>query len=134
MKLGTQTASLTNHMYSRATIGQPKPEPGMGATVLAWTDRYAATIVSVEELSSKRYQYLVEVVRDKATVIAGSSFDGSAEYSYERNPKACSDLWASRRDGGAWIAVERNDAGRLVKREGNGLRIGERDEYRDPSF
>jgi primosomal protein N' len=47
MKLGAQTASLTNHLQSRATIGQPEPTVGMGATLLGWTDRYAGTIVEV---------------------------------------------------------------------------------------
>ena len=47
MKLGTQTGSLTNHIYSRAVIGQPNPEIGMGATVLCWTDRHAATITAI---------------------------------------------------------------------------------------
>jgi hypothetical protein len=135
MKLGHETGSVMNHLYSRGTIGQPTPVVGMGATVLAWTDRYAATIVSVEEIGgSKRYRYIVGVARDKATVIAGNSFDGSAEYAYERNERSGVELWASKVDGGAWVAVKRNEAGRLVKREGNGLRIGERDEYRDPSF
>ena len=32
MKLGTETGSMTNHIYSRATKGQPDPAVGMGAT------------------------------------------------------------------------------------------------------
>lgn len=32
MQLGTQTASLTNHLLARATISQPDPTLGMGAT------------------------------------------------------------------------------------------------------
>lgn len=58
----------------------------------------------------------------------------SADYEYERNPMGRIEQWASKVDGGAWVPVGRNDKGRLVKREGNGLRIGERDEYRDPCF
>jgi len=30
MKLGTQTASLVNNLYSRGVIGEPVPEVGMG--------------------------------------------------------------------------------------------------------
>lgn len=35
MKLGTQTGSVINHLYSRGVIGQPTPEVGMGATANA---------------------------------------------------------------------------------------------------
>ena len=34
MKLGSQTGSVINHLYSRAVIGQPKPKVGMGCTLL----------------------------------------------------------------------------------------------------
>ena len=48
MRPGTDTGSAMNALYSRMTKGQPEPVVGMGATILAWTDRYAATIASVE--------------------------------------------------------------------------------------
>ena len=34
MQLGKQTASINNHLLSRAVIGQPSPKLGMGATLL----------------------------------------------------------------------------------------------------
>jgi hypothetical protein len=34
MRIGTQTNSLVNHLYSRAVNGQPEPVIGMGATLL----------------------------------------------------------------------------------------------------
>jgi hypothetical protein len=134
MKLGTETVSVMNHLYSRATLGEPVPVVGMGATILAWSDRYAATIVSVEEFAGGRYKYLVGVVNDKCKVVAGSSHDGSAAYEYEPGggtPR----YWAKKKTSGAWVSVKRNEAtGKLNMTHGNGLRIGERDEYRDPSF
>lgn len=134
MKLGSETGSVINHFQSRATIGQPKPVVGMGATLLFWTDRQAASIVSVEEIISKRYRYIVGVQEDRSRVVSGSTYDGSAEWAFERNPENVVRLFASRVDGGQWVSVQRNDKGRLVKMDGVGLRIGERDTYRDPSF
>ncbi|MBI0325563.1 hypothetical protein [Burkholderia plantarii] len=43
---------LVNHLQARAVIGQPEPVVGMGVTILAWTDRYAGTIVKIEKLRS----------------------------------------------------------------------------------
>lgn len=136
MKLGTQTGSLINHLCSRATIGQPVPEVGMGATMLLWTDRHAATISKVEDLSSKRWRHQIEVQADIATVVEGSSHDGSASYVYRPNAKAGVHIFRSERDGGQWCEVRANDKGNMVlcNGGGRGLRIGEREEYRDPSF
>lgn len=136
MKLGTQTGSVVNHIYSRATIGQPRPVVGMGATELLWSDRHAATITKVTELTSKRWLYEIEVVCDKATVISGSGHDGSAEYSYEPGT-GTPNIYRSRREGGEWVQVFLNkDTGKVCQAVGGGrgLRIGDRDEYRDPSF
>lgn len=146
MKLGTQTASLVNHLYSRAVIGQPEPVVGMGATVLSWTDRHAATIVSVGTQRFKGKDLVAIVVQeDRATVVKGSCHDGSAEYEYAANP----DGWRNefvRGDDGKWFQVGRNIlrydefdkpvfSSRLsVKKNGPGLRIGERQEHYDPSF
>jgi hypothetical protein len=47
MKLGSQTASLSNHLLSRAVIGEPEVKAGMGVTFLSWTDRDPGTIFRV---------------------------------------------------------------------------------------
>lgn len=131
MKLGTQTGSVINHLHSSAVIGQPEPVVGMGATMLLWTDRSACTITNVQQVRGKT---IVTVRTDYATVVAGSSHDGSAEYSYARNPKGC-ECHFRREDDGRWQQVVINQqTGRWGKVSGRGLRIGERDEYRDPSF
>lgn len=133
MKLGTQTGSVINHLHSRATIGQPVPVVGMGATMLLWSDRSACTITNVQQVRGKT---IVTVQKDYATVVAGSSHDGSAEYRYSRNPGG-SENHFRREDDGRWQQVIINrQTGRWGKVTGGGcgLRIGERDEYRDPSF
>jgi hypothetical protein len=43
MHLGTQTGSLTNHLYSRIKLPS-EVKVGDGATLLGWTDRYAGTV------------------------------------------------------------------------------------------
>ena len=131
MKLGTQTGSVINHLHSRAVIGQPDPKPGMGCTILMWTDRHAATIFRVFQVGKAT---LVETRDDHARVIAGSSHDGSAEYEHKVDVKGRARHFRRKTDG-MWEAVRKNEAtGRWVKAAGNGLRIGDRDTYRDPSF
>lgn len=134
MELGSQTGSVINNLMSRGVIGQPKPKVGMGVTILMWTDRVAGTIVNVEEVISKRWLYLIEVQQDRSKVVAGSSFDGSAEYAYEANASAPIEPFGFDRKLQRWTEIRRNEAGRVVKVDGRGLRIGEREEYRDPSF
>ncbi len=131
LKLGTQTGSLTNHIYSRAVNGQPEPAVGMGATILGWTDRHAATITKVWRSSKTGPLYLI-VKEDTATVIKGSIHNGTAEYSYAPNPQGSETYFRQRKDG-QWQATAFNGK-RYVKVEGYGLRIGEREEHYDPSF
>lgn len=133
MKLGTQTGSVINHLHSRAVIGQPESVVGMGATMLLWSDRRACAITNVQQARGK---LIVTVQRDHATVVAGSSHDGSAEYSYAPNPRG-GEHHFRREDDGRWQQVVINrKTGRWGKVDGGGrgLRIGERDEYLDPSF
>jgi hypothetical protein len=130
MKLGSQTNSLVNHIQSRATIGQPVPEVGMGATILAWTDRYPATIVEVQVIKGRTY---VTVQEDRAKMISGDYYN-PGEYEYTRNPEASFQTWRTN-DKGFWEGTYFNPkTKRWVKNPGNGLRIGDRDKYHDPSF
>lgn len=133
MKLGTQTGSLTNHMYSRMTIGQPEPVEGMGATILGWTDRHPGTIINVSQRAGGIVIYVRE---DKATRTDGNGRSECQSYSYEANSEGR--LWTFRQTKtGAWEEVTVNQkTGRFNKAEGGGygLRIGERDKYHDYSF
>lgn len=131
MKLGTETGSLVNHMYARGTRGQPAPEVGMGATLLLWTDRQAATIIAVETDAQGRT--MVTVQEDAAKVIRGSERDGSAEYAYTADPRGATYTFRME-EGKGWRAVTKGARGRWKLAEGHGLRIGDRRHYRDPSF
>lgn len=128
MKLGTQTASLTNHIYSRMVVGQPKPEVGMGATVLCWTDRHAATITQVWANG------VVTVQRDRAIRNDNNGMSECQNCTFEANPNGNKQHFRPTKNG-SWHEVTWNpDTKRWNKMEGAGLRIGDRDEYRDYSF
>jgi hypothetical protein len=131
MKLGTQTGSVINHLHSRAVIGQPEPKPGMGCTILKWTDRDAATIFRVFQVGKAT---IIETRDDHTRCISGSAHDGSAKYEHKINVKGFARHFR-RRDNGMWGEVIKNQAsGRWILSGRNGLRIGERDTYYDPSF
>lgn len=130
MKLGTQTGSLVNHLYGRMVIGQPEPFVGMGCTVLGWTDRHAATIV---RMSSDKKEFTVR--RDHAKVIAGSQHDGSAQYEYSANPDGRETTFKLDRAGTyRQVRLNERDNWVFVQGGGKGIRLGEREEYYDPSF
>lgn len=134
MKLGSQTGSVMNHLQSLEVIGQSKPFVGMGATILGWTDRHAGTITKVTELTaSKKYQYLIEVVRDKSTLISGSAASESQVYSFEPG-NGTPTTYRLPKDG-LWEEIRLNpDTGRYKQTKCKGLRIGERDTYSDPTY
>ena len=136
MKLGSECGSVINHLYSRMVIGEPKPEVGMGATILSWSDRDAGTIVSVVEIGgSKRWLYEIEIRLDHARVVSGSGHDGSAVYEFSPEPHGGVYVFRKERESGKWIEMRRDPlSGKLRVSKGHGLRIGARDKYRDPSF
>ena len=130
LKLGTETGSLTNHLMSRMTIGAPEPVVGMGATLLSWTDRNAATVVEVWKQGASEFIALTD---DDATLVGGSCMSESQTYEYTPRPEGYRTTFR-RRPGGTWEAVRKSDSGRWVKAEGPGLLLGRRETYRDPSF
>lgn len=128
MKLGSQTGSVTNHIMSRMTKGEPKPFAGMPCTILCWTDRHGATIVDVLPNG------VIAVQTDKATRVDTNGMSESQKYTYERRPNGGKTYFRKAKTG-AWQEVMRNVATkRWNKVEGHGLRLGERDEYHDFSF
>jgi hypothetical protein len=135
MKLGTETNSLVNHLYSRMTIGAPAPVVGMGATTLSWTDRHAATVTKVFELTSKVWAYEIHVVDDVVTVVSGSTHDGSAVFSTVPSNDGYAALYRMDRKTGAWVRGHINpETGKFKKSSSGGLILGQRDHYVDPSF
>ena len=131
MKLGTQTGSLTNHILSRATIGQPVPVVGMGATILCWTDRKPATIVAVD---ARKSGTIVTVQEDVAKRADENGLSEDQTYTFTANPNARKITFRQAK-GGGWQEVTFNAATKRWNAvEGHGLRIGERDKYHDFSF
>jgi hypothetical protein len=119
---------MINNVLSVATIGQPAPEVGMGATELLYTDRHACTVIKVFEYRKQTY---VTVQRDKAKLTTGSTIYENQEYTFEANPSGRVDTY--RFDGTRWVHVILNDlTNRWKNTGGSNLRIGERDEYYDP--
>jgi hypothetical protein len=131
MKLGTETGSVINHLYARSTIGQPVPAYGMGATELLWSDRHACTITNVQLVRGKT---IITVQRDYAKVVSGSAHDGSAAYEYAPNPNGSESHYRLEANGNWQGVVISQQTGRWGKAGSRGLRIGERQEYYDPSF
>jgi hypothetical protein len=121
MKLGRDTGSLINHVMSFAASGKPAPVVGMGATVLMWTDRHAATIVEVSA-NGKR----VGIREDIATRTDANGMSESQTYSYAPNEAAAVEYYSLRKNG-RYVRV-----GSSIN--GTGLLIGDRRQYRDFGF
>jgi hypothetical protein len=76
----------------------------------------------------------VEVREDRAIRTDSNGLSESQTYTYEPNPNG-ERHWFRRRKNGIWEEVTRNQVSRRWNATGGlGLRIGEREEYRDPSF
>uniref|UniRef100_A0A6M3LRF4 Uncharacterized protein n=1 Tax=viral metagenome TaxID=1070528 RepID=A0A6M3LRF4_9ZZZZ len=125
MQLGTETGSLVNHVLS-GTKGAPTPEVGMGATILMWSDRRAATIVRVRlfqtgPLKGKVRQVLVQ--EDKATRTDSNGQSDMQTYSYEPDTNAPIRVFTANR----------NQDG-VFRGAGGTLRIGSRNHYYDFGF
>ena len=132
MKLGSQTNSLTNHILSRAVIGQPEPVVGMGATILSWTDRHPATITKVQTDTQGRW--IVTVQEDQAERLDDNGFSESQKYKFSLNPNGFTS-WFRFETGKGWREItpgKKLNSWKLS--EGHGLRIGERNKYHDFSF
>lgn len=128
MKLGTDTGSLINHVYSQSNVYVPSV--GEGATVLGWSDRQAATVVSVER---KGKGHLIIVQYDTATRADNNGMSDAQEYEFTANPngvKCTYRLW----DDGRLHSVYKNDKGRYVKSGDGGVRFGKRSQFYDYSF
>ena len=135
-----------NDIMSRATIGAPEPEVGMGATQLMWSDRYPFTIIAV---SKNKNQIIVQ--RDDCKRTDTNGMSDSQSYEFTPNPQA--DTYLVRRmPGGEWRVVSlevwdergraypRNEAvlALLDKRKGRAtgsiIAVGYRDRYYDFSL
>lgn len=103
-----------------------EPEVGMGASILVGTDRYAATVVEVLRHRNGKLRGVV-VQEDRATPRGSVVYTEHQEYDYARDPDAARKVFTLRKDGRFVLASDR-------ARNGQGLRVGVRESYRDPHF
>ena len=130
LRLGTQTGSLINNIMSRSVIGEPTPEIGMGATMLSWTDRNPATIVSVFNKGKTMY---IGVNEDDAVRTDNNGISESQTYEFKFNPHVAIRYYRKTAQG-TWEGCYINpETGRFVKGCGSVI-IGQRGKYWDPSF
>lgn len=132
MKLGTDTGSLINHVMSREIAvtedGNPViPFVGMPATILLWSDRDPATVISFDGK-------ILKVQEDNAVRTDGNGMSECQTYEYSEDKNGS--IFCFRRDKrGFWKEVVFNpETNRYNKTDGVGLRLGEREKYYDYSF
>ena len=94
MRLGKETGSVINHLMS--DIGLVEPKVGMGATILCWSDRHAATIVKVTKAT-------IHVRRDKAIRTDKNGMSEIQTYTYEPDPDAPVEVFRKTKRG--WRAT-----------------------------
>mgnify|MGYP001567304673 CR=1 FL=1 len=117
------TSSSTTPATSGAGLNiGPAPLVGMGATILFWTDRKAATIVAVSA-DGKR----VSVQEDRATRTDKNGMSEAQAYAYEPNLEATILVFTLRKNG---RYIQQGAA----MTSGLCLGIGFRDAYHDYSF
>ena len=102
-----------------------EPEVGMGATVLYWTDRSAATIMKVSDNKKS-----IWISHDKAIRVDKNGMSDAQEYTYETLNVDNPDLWEeyTLRKNGKYY--KKGDTIRSCP----SLLIGSRREYYDYSF
>jgi hypothetical protein len=90
----------------------PTPEIGMGATVYMWSDRFPATVTAISD-SGKT----ITLTEDRVT-------KWENYYGTEFAPGTGSTWTARKTKNGTWKTL----------RAGEGVTLGRRSAYRDPSF
>lgn len=119
-----------NSVINQVSAGlTAKPEVGMGATELSWSDRRAYTIVKV--ISEREVICQADNAERKFTSAPDSKerdmevFSDSQDYEYTPNPEGYKVRVKIARNG-TWRTEGRN--------KGRAWRIGVRDQYHDFSF
>ena len=134
MRLGTETGSVFNHIYSRSVIGEPAPYLGQGATILGWTDRYPCTVIEIAYKRDGSLDYIV-VQDDDAKRIDKNGMSEDQTYEYTRNQDGATRYYRKDKRGICRACVRNGQTGRLVfAGHSQGLSLGQRDKYYDFSF
>lgn len=119
-----QFGSLNNMIDAR--VKNPDPEVGMGATILAWTDRYGATVIDVRRNKAGKITTVL-VQEDTAVRADKGGMTEHQDWRFTRNEEGRIFEFSARRDG---KLVQKG----CRKGEGFGLRLGYREKYYDFSF
>lgn len=125
-----QYGSIVNDIQSRATIGQPEPEVGMGATFLSWSDRHAATVTEVKQVGKATQ---ITVQEDKATRTDSNGMSESQNYSFAPDPSG-RQAEARQNRRGQWETGEINPETKRWRFTGQRISVGRRSHYYDFSF
>jgi hypothetical protein len=116
---------MINQIMAASTKGAPTPEVGMGATVLMWSDRHAATIIATTNFKTGARAGQVKTVTiqyDKVKRIDKNGMGDNQTYTYEADPN------------GRTADFKVNKYGRFISLSGATLGIGYRDEHYDFSL
>lgn len=119
MKLGTETGSLMNHVYSQIPA---LPEPGKGATILHWTDREAMFVNSVSK-DGKTVELEYPIVHR----IDSNGISECQEYEFARSKDP--NKFEIKFKWGAWRRKNIDNTWSIVK-----VVFGKMDQYHDFSF
>jgi hypothetical protein len=105
----------------------------MGATRLLWSDRCAGTITFVEKIRGVTY---ITVQDDTVTRTDKNGMSESQSYQYEPNFNGATFFFKKHPKTGFWKQCTFNINTKRYNqvRQGNGLKIGVREEYYDFSF
>lgn len=114
-----ETGSLINEIYSG--MQSADVEIGMGATVLSFTDRHAATVVSISSNGRR-----IGIKYDKAIRTDDNGTSDSQSYRYE--PGEGPTLYFTKRKDGRFVKEGETLSG------GQKVLVGTRDHYHDFSF
>jgi hypothetical protein len=109
------------------TAAPLRPVVGMGATILMFSDRHAATITSVASTKEGEMPKWITIQQDKAIRTDKNGMSESQEYRYEPNTAASVETYTYRRNG---TYVVKGSG----MRQGTIVRVGSRNEYHDFSF
>ena len=127
MKLGTETGSLVNHIKSRGKHDVTKLTVGMGATLLSWSDRSPATVISIEG-------NIVAVQTDNYERVDTNGMSDMQEYEYSRNLEGSIHYFRINKNGDISSVYRNAETGRWNKISNGGVAFGYRSRYHDFSF
>lgn len=112
-----RVGSLVNHLMDRSADPK-KPEVGMGATRVMWSDREPMTIVEVS-----RTGHRIVLQYDEARRTDSNGMSECQSYEFTPNP-----------NGGKVVATRRKDGSYRVRGGQERILIGVRQKYYDYSF